>query len=66
MTHVLVLDSWAGRQQIPVEIVESTTKKYRVRLIADTLLPGGRHRKAGDMVLVPKYAVREQKEQEAA
>jgi hypothetical protein len=42
----LVLDGWAGRERIPVEIVGETPKRYRVRLLAAAL------------VLVPRYAVR--------
>jgi len=58
MAAFLFLDSWAGRQRVACEILAETPKKYRVKLLADALLPGGRHRAAGDVVLVPRYAVR--------
>ena len=59
MAAYLVLDSWAGRERIPVEIVGETPKKYRVKLLADALLPSRRHCSAGDVVLVPRSAVRQ-------
>ena len=58
----LLLDSWAGRRQIPVQVVGETPTRYRVRLEADALLPGGRHCKAGAVVLAPKHAVEFNKE----
>ena len=66
MAAYLVLDSWAGRERIPVEIVGETPKRYRVRLLADALLPSRRHCAAGDVVLVPRYAVRVDGDQAAA
>jgi len=63
MTAVLVLDSWAGRERIPVEIVGETPKRYRVKLLAACLLPSRRRVEAGAVVLVPRYAVRIQEVQ---
>lgn len=54
----LALDGWAGITCHPVKIIGDTPKKYRVVLGEDTRLPGGRERKKGDTVLVPKDAVR--------
>lgn len=63
MAAYLVLDSWAGRERIPVEVVGETPKRYRVRLLADALLPSRRHVKAGETVLVPRYAVKQDGDQ---
>lgn len=57
----LCLDSWAGRTNVPCEIVGETPKKYRIKLLKDSLLPSKKYGKAGEIVLVPKYAVREKK-----
>ena len=54
---ILVLDGWAGRERIPCEVIGETPKRYRIKLQQDALLPSRRHCKAGDVVLVPKYAV---------
>lgn len=55
---VLCLDGWAGRREIPVTITGETPKYYRVILGRDCALPSRRWGKAGDLVLIPKYAVR--------
>ena len=55
---ILVLDGWAGRERIPCEVIGETPKRYRIKLQQDALLPSRRHCKAGDVVLVPKYALR--------
>ena len=55
---VLVLDGWAGRERIPCEVVGETPKRYRIKLQRDALLPGRRRCQAGDVVFVPKYAVK--------
>lgn len=52
------LQSWAGITCHPVTIVGETPKKYRVRLEEETRMPNGKLYKAGDTVLVPKYAIR--------
>jgi len=56
-TGVLCLDGWAGRVEVPVTIIGETPKRYRVRLGRDCRLPSRREGKAGEVVLVPKYAV---------
>ena len=62
MTAVLVLDSWAGRERIPVEVVGETRTRYRVRLMQNCRLPGRKWHDAGEVILVPKYAVKQQQE----
>lgn len=59
MTTCILVDGWAGYQRIPVEILGETPKRYRVKLIERSKLPGRNNwRNAGDVVLVPKHAVR--------
>lgn len=48
--------SWAGTSRWPVVILRETPKRYRVRLLEDTVLPTG-PMPAGSVVLVPKGAV---------
>ena len=55
---ILVLDGWAGRERIPCEVIGETPKRYRIKLLADAQLPSRRSCWAGDVVLVPKYAVK--------
>ena len=57
MQATLCLNSWAGRVEHPVQVLKETPKRYKVKLLEDTLLPSGRKRE-GDTVYVPKYAVR--------
>lgn len=58
MAHWLCMDGWAGRTKEPVKIVGETPKRYRVELLKDCRLPGrNKSGKAGEIVLVPKYAV---------
>jgi len=55
----LEMDGWAGRTRHPVEVIGETPTRYRVRLLEDMRLPGRwRYGKAGDIILVPKYAIR--------
>jgi putative DNA primase/helicase len=54
---VLRLDSWAGRREIPCEILKETPHRFVVRLGEDCLLPGGRQGTKGQEVYVPKDAV---------
>ena len=54
----LLMDDWAGRHSVECEVIGETPKRYRIKLQQDALLPSRRHCKAGDVVLVPKYAVR--------
>lgn len=60
-THVLLIDSWAGRSRHPVEIISETPKRYKVKLLTEVLLPSKRSGSPGDVVLVPKFSVKEQK-----
>jgi hypothetical protein len=60
---VLRLDSWAGRREIPCEIVKETSHRFLVRLGKDCLLPGGRQASKGGEVYVPKDAVKRVAEQ---
>lgn len=53
----LNLDGWAGRIQIPVEIISETPKRYRVRILRDFTLPNRNYKRAGDIALIPKYAI---------
>ena len=55
---VLVLDSWAGRERIPVRVVGETRTRYRIELLQAARLPNQRQYEIGAVVLVPKYAVR--------
>lgn len=51
------LVGWYGSVNIPIRVLGETPKRYRVRLLADARLPGGRDRRAGDVVLLPKWIV---------
>ncbi len=57
----IVLETWAGRRYYSVEVVEETPKKARVRIITPegVTLPGGRFIQCGEIVLVPKSAIRD-------
>lgn len=57
MQASLLLDSWAGRREVPIEVLGETPKRYRVRLLSDAMLPRRGHIQAGEIVLVPKHAV---------
>src|SRR4029077_8637033 len=52
------LDSWAGKREIPSEILKETPHRFLVRLGEDCLLPGGRQATKGQEVYVPKDAIR--------
>ena len=55
----IVINSWAGRKELPVVKVGETKTKYRVQLAQDSILPGrNRQGKQGDIILVPKDAFR--------
>ena len=54
----LLLDGWAGRSEHLVEVIGETPKRYRVELLCDVRLPSRREGKAGDVVLVPKHAIK--------
>ena len=54
----LEIDGWAGRVSTPVEVIGETPSRYRIRLLQDTRLPGNRRGAKGDVVLVPRYAIK--------
>lgn len=50
--------SWAGHLRWPVVVIAETPKRYRVRLVRRSKLPGReRWEDAGTIRLVPKHAV---------
>ena len=53
---VLRLDSWAGRREIPCEILKEAPHRFLVRLGKDCLLPGGWQGKEGEEIYVAKDA----------
>ena len=55
----IAVDGWQGRSYYACEIVGETRTRYRVRLLRDAVLPARRQARAGDILAVPKYAVRE-------
>ena len=57
MNGYICLDGWAGRERIPCEVLSETPKYYRVQLQAAAVMPSKRRCEAGDVCLVPKYAV---------
>lgn len=59
----LMLDGWAGARARQVEIVGETPQRYRIRAIERTKLAGrSRWINPGETALVPKYAVRDVRE----
>jgi len=56
-TGVLRMDGWAGRREIPCEILKETPHRFLVRLGEDCVLPRGREATKGQEVYVPKDAV---------
>lgn len=57
-TGRLCVDSWAGRSETVVEVLEETRDRYRIRAIEATRLAGRwRTLQPGETVLVPKYAI---------
>lgn len=53
----LGVNSWAGLIWTKVEIVGETPKRFRVRMLKETKIPGS-VLQAGDEALVPKTAIR--------
>ena len=51
----ICVDSWAGRRELPCEVLRETETKYVCRMLSEGLLPRGRV-DVGDIVEVPKYA----------
>lgn len=62
--HVVAIETWAGRRTHPVQIVGDTKTRYRIKALASMMLPGKRFVREGEIVLVPKHAVREGKPSE--
>lgn len=53
------LQGWHGITWAPCVVIGETPKRYRVRLEEDARLPGrNRQGRAGEIVLMPKDAVR--------
>jgi len=55
---IVAMDSWAGRTEEPVTVIGETPKRYRVRFHRRGFVGGNRRHEAGEVGLVPKYAVR--------
>lgn len=56
---VLMIDSWAGRSEIPVTVFGETPKRYRCILACDAKMPGrNNYKKHGEVVLAPKQAIK--------
>lgn len=56
----LCLNSYGGRSQQVIEIIDETPKRFRIRALSRTRLAGRlRWLKAGETALVPKSAIRE-------
>jgi len=53
----ICVDSWAGRREFPCEIIGETKTKYVCQMLRDGVLPR-KHVRLGDVVKVPKRAVR--------
>jgi hypothetical protein len=62
----IALQSWAGLRYEPVEVLGETPKRFRVKILNDKAKLAGRNNWAsrGDVILVPKHAVREISEAE--
>ncbi len=55
----LVLDDYAGRSLQRVDLVGETRSRVLIRALARTRLAGPRRtREAGELVLVPRHAIR--------
>lgn len=52
-------DTWAGRTHYPVDILGSTPKKHRIRLLGANaaVLPGGKRLYPGETTLIPQDAI---------
>jgi hypothetical protein len=53
----ICVDSWAGRREFPCEITGETKTEYVCQMLGDGVLPR-KHVRLGDVVKVPKRAVR--------
>lgn len=59
MPAYLCMNHYGGRREYPVQVVSETPKYFYVRLTMETKLAGrNKTGRAGDVVKVPKYAVR--------
>ena len=55
---IVAVNSWAGRFEYAVSVIGETPTRYRVRWIDGGHRSRSRSFEAGDVTLVPKYAVR--------
>jgi hypothetical protein len=55
---ILCMDGWAGRIEKRCVIVKETPKRLLIRLEEDCVMRGGRWKRKGEEVYVPKYAIR--------
>jgi hypothetical protein len=56
---VVRCDSWAGRYDVPVDVIGETPARYRVRVLDNARWPGRNQSvKPGDIKLCPKRVVR--------
>jgi hypothetical protein len=60
---VLCLEGWAGRREIPCEILRETLHRLVIRLEAECLLQSGRRGTKGQQPKVPKYAIRREEQE---
>ena len=63
MKAYVVVDTWCGRMECPIDVFGETPKRYRAKFLKEFYLPGGRHLHPGDVALVPKTAVRFEKKE---
>ncbi|SMC08043.1 hypothetical protein SAMN00768000_3613 [Sulfobacillus thermosulfidooxidans DSM 9293] len=54
----LGLQSWAGLRWFAVTVIGETPTRYRVQCNESFRLPGGRWKQLGDVITVPKQAIR--------
>ena len=57
------MDEWAGRIEKRCLIVKETAKRLLIRMEEDCMMRGGRWKRKGEEVYVPKYAVERGREQ---
>jgi putative DNA primase/helicase len=60
---ILCMDGWAGRIEKRCLIVKETAKRLLIRMEEDCMMRGGRWKRKGEEVYVPKYAVERGREQ---
>jgi hypothetical protein len=54
---LLLLDTWAGRREVKVEIIGETKTKYRLRALQDGPIPPDRYILTGQQFQAPKSAI---------